>query len=180
VFSNKKFIPAAIIAVFAFLGAAYGDETLYPGAPSPTSAGWETGNSDSRVEAGKRYDLHQNYEKAIREYRAAVQVNPNNETAYGLMGYAYFRNHEFDKAIDALENSIRLNPADLMSYYNLSLVFWAKGEKEDAVQQLKDLFDFDPDYLAKVLNDPQFKEVVKSSEFKSLEGDLSEPEGDVK
>jgi len=94
------------------------------------------------------------------------------------MGYAYFQNHEFDKAIDALEDSIRLNPADLMSYYNLSLVFWARGEKEDAVQQLKDLFDFDPDYLAKVLNDPQFKDVVKSSEFKSLEGDLSETKGD--
>ena len=53
------------------------------------------------------------YESAIKEYEAAMQLNPNSmiaQNAQYYMGQSYFKAGQFDEALNTFENLIEGNP----------------------------------------------------------------------
>jgi tetratricopeptide (TPR) repeat protein len=73
----------------------------------------------------------------VREYRRALELNPNFGTAYGLLGWALALDGRSDEAIDSLEQAIRMSPCDplVASYYcGLSIAHYFARRYEEAVE----------------------------------------------
>ena len=121
--------------------------------------------TDSLIKSAKDHFRQHQLDLAISDYLKAIQTDPYNDDAYGLLGYAYYRNKQFSQAQDALQLSIRLNPNNFMSYYNLALVLWAKGQKNNTFDQLKYLFTNDRKYISLVSDDTQFHEIIHDPEY---------------
>ena len=55
-------------------------------------------------------DSNQDLERAIREFQAALRINPTNASAHYDLGVAYRKLGQWDKAIADLTKAIELNP----------------------------------------------------------------------
>lgn len=59
---------------------------------------------------GMRYELQNQYDKAIMDYTKAIEINPNNAVAYGRRGRSYAMQGQYDKALADLIKSIEIDP----------------------------------------------------------------------
>jgi len=118
------------------------------------------------VENAKKFYKKDRFEEAIKEYKKAIRLDPNNAQTYGLLGYSYYRDQQLPQAIRAFQSSLKINPKELMSYYNLSLAYWANYQRGESIDQLKTLFSMDPKYKKLIKQDSQFNEILKSPYFK--------------
>lgn len=136
----------------------------------PSIAEWDEMKAQAKIhiEGGKKYFFAQDYDNAIGEYQKAIGVDPKNSEAYDLMGYSYFREGKLDEARKALNTSASLDPHNLMSYYNLALVVWAQNQPYQAVLYLKVYINGDKKHKRLIEEDPQFKELIQSDEYKKL------------
>jgi tetratricopeptide (TPR) repeat protein len=63
-------------------------------------------------------------DEAIKKYKKALKINPNNvETRYKL-GFALIRNGFFDEAIEERGEVIRIDPKDEGAHNNLRLALY--------------------------------------------------------
>lgn len=60
--------------------------------------------------AGTRREMHAMDNEDIAKYQAALQHDPNNASACGFLGDAYFKQGRYELAIPAYEKAIRLRP----------------------------------------------------------------------
>lgn len=64
-----------------------------------------------RLEANAEMELdQQNYPAAINLLEQITALNPQDDRAHALLGYAYQMNHQPDKAIAAYKRSLEINP----------------------------------------------------------------------
>ncbi len=130
---------------------------LYAPLPNPSPHG----------EQGKKYYLAHHYAKAIKEYEAALQEDPANFDAYGLMGYSCFKLGQVNRAVTFLEKSTEVNQGYVMGHYNLALVYWAMDLKKKAVEEITKVIELDPSFQKILEGDSQFDEIFQSSEYKA-------------
>lgn len=118
--------------------------------------------------------------EAIRLYDSAIELNPNNATAYQLRGYAQLRRaqitpdaHPSDLAdsIASLEKAVSIDPKQPWSYYNLSLAYWEANRREEAIDSLRRLLALDPSFRSIIAKDVQFNPFRKSKNFVALIGE---------
>jgi tetratricopeptide (TPR) repeat protein len=121
--------------------------------------------ADSLIKSAKEHYHQHQLDLAISDYLKAIQADPYKDDAYGLLGYAYYRNNQLPQAQDALQLSIRINPKNSMSFYNLTLVLWAEDQKSSAIDQLKYLFSIDNKYISLVSEDTQFHEIIHDPKY---------------
>ena len=58
------------------------------------------------------------YDNAIADYNAAIQLDPKDAVAYSNRGVAWGIKKEYDKAIADFSEAIRLDPKDVGAYNN--------------------------------------------------------------
>ena len=75
----------------------------------------------ARGEAGRMF-------KTVADYSETIRLDPNNATAYGNRGMAYYGNSELDRAIADFDEAIRLDPGDATAYNNRGAARVAKGD----------------------------------------------------
>ena len=74
-----------------------------------------------------------NYDEAIRCYKEAIELNPNNAIAYYNLGVAYSLGLQYyDEAIKCYNKAIELNLNDADLYYNLGFAYSVGMEDYDA------------------------------------------------
>jgi len=81
-----------------------------------------------------------------REYRRALQINP--DCAWALFGLAYtaYDAQKFDDAIGYLKKAISIDDKNARFHGNLGGVYFYKGLLEEAEAELKKAIELDPDY----------------------------------
>ncbi len=141
----------------------HSDNSFYKWADDNSIGKWDEINK--HINAGRKLYSQKDFKGAISEYLKAIDLDPNNGTAYGYMGYSYLRNGQLDEAEKSLQNAMRLNPGDPMNKYNSSLVYWTKQNGGLASFWLEQLYIIDYSFRRKVEKDPQFKDVIKSPEY---------------
>jgi tetratricopeptide (TPR) repeat protein len=91
---------------------------------------------------GYVYEATGNYQEAIGEYQAAVQINANIADLYLSLGRPYRLLGIYDQAVDALSRANALNPADPTPDLIISRIYYTTGEyakaEQYAEQALKD------------------------------------------
>jgi Flp pilus assembly protein TadD len=68
-------------------------------------------------------------EEAIRSYRRAISVHPDNAEAHNMLGVALFRSGDPEAARSHLEEAVRLAPDALEYRTNLEVVRGASGRR---------------------------------------------------
>jgi tetratricopeptide (TPR) repeat protein len=86
-------------------------------------------------------DVH----SADREYRAALEANPNDGTARGDLAVLFAETGDYDTAVRLWQRVFDADPAQAAAGYNLALGQCRLGRKDDAAVTLKRLLSFSPD-----------------------------------
>ena len=100
---------------------------------------------------GNSFNFRGKMEEAIKEYQAAIQINPEYADAYLNLGVAYASLGVEDRAERALKKAVQLEPYDAEAYYNLGLLYANRKLHPLAVEQYKKAISLNPD-SAKILN----------------------------
>jgi tetratricopeptide (TPR) repeat protein len=116
------------------------------------------GYSDARNNLGMLYLIQEKWDKAIDEFRVALQdvlyATPSH--AEGNMGYAYYRKGDKTKAIRHLKNATLVNPKFCRGYMWLGEIFQASAELKDAERYLDR-------FVERCLLDPNLKASIDAS-----------------
>jgi tetratricopeptide (TPR) repeat protein len=83
------------------------------------------------------------YDAAIAELRKALELDPDNASAYGFLGYAQMRHDYIPDAIASLQKSISLDPNNAQPHFNLADAYTQNRQFDSAIRELKEAFKLD-------------------------------------
>lgn len=112
---------------------------------------WSDNVKKSPAKARPHYNLGNSYflrgmtDKAILEFRDAIQIDPGYSDAYLNLGVAYASLGADEKAMEFLNKAIQLNPTDSESYYNIGLLYSNKGLGHLAIEQYQKALLLNPE-----------------------------------
>jgi tetratricopeptide (TPR) repeat protein len=87
-----------------------------------------------------------NTEEAIRDFRRALEIDPDFLIALVNIGNAYRRQKRWDEAKGVLERAIELSPEDADANYGLGMVFAELNDTDQAYDRLQKALAARPDY----------------------------------
>jgi len=83
---------------------------------------------------------------AEREYKRAIELNPNYATTYQWYGELLAALGRSDEAIEKMKMALELEPVNLIFNSTLGLVLWHAGKYDEAITQLKNTIELDPNF----------------------------------
>jgi TolB-like protein/Tfp pilus assembly protein PilF len=99
------------------------------------------------VLAGTSQDLWQ-WDVAEREYRRALELDPNNSNARHWYGLFLDRMGRFDDAIAQYKHALGLDPLNLTLNMNLAGIYADKGQYDQALDQYQKTLEIDQNYAS--------------------------------
>jgi tetratricopeptide (TPR) repeat protein len=81
---------------------------------------------------------------AIREFQAAIGINPNYANAHYNLGNAFCRTRNMDAAIQEFQEAIRINPNNADAHYNLGAALASQGNLDAAIQEYQEAIRLNP------------------------------------
>ncbi len=84
------------------------------------------------------------FPKCEREFRLALELNPNYATARGWYGLTLSMIGDHEEALAEAKQAVRLDPASSIINGMLGLVYWFGGEYDASLDQYKKASDLDP------------------------------------
>jgi tetratricopeptide (TPR) repeat protein len=91
------------------------------------------------------YALRQDLDDALKEYQAALQLQPNEPELHEALGELYLDNHSDDEAQTELQKSLALDPSRTHALYLLGRLYVQNRENEKALQYLHRALRLQPD-----------------------------------
>lgn len=92
------------------------------------------------------YHLNDRDHLAIRSYKKALDLNPNEARAYFNLGLIYLNKGYNDFAIQNFNKYISLNPNSISAYNNIGVAYALKGYYSKAIETYKQVLKLKPDY----------------------------------
>ncbi len=132
--------PRISIAVAGILAAAFGLFATAPQSPAKLNP----------VEAarlnnlGAAYMNQQLFEKGLRSFRQAAELDPKLTMAQLNVGIALLNLQKVDEAKTALQAAIKLDPKIPNAWYNLGLMAKNTGDAQGAVEAFRQVTEMDP------------------------------------
>ncbi|MFQ5900584.1 MAG: tetratricopeptide repeat protein [Thermodesulfobacteriota bacterium] len=93
---------------------------------------------------GIRFSLRGDYDRAIEEYKKALEYDPDVAEIHSNMAFAYMDTKEFEKSIVEQRKAIELNPYLVNAYYGLALVLEKKGDTTGALKNWEKYLEMAP------------------------------------
>jgi len=101
---------------------------------------------------GDYYFRHGEYEKAIEEFKTAIELNPNYGDAYHNLANVYRQIGNTEEAIANYKKALSFNPNLWQSHQNLASRYFELGEYELALQELEKAVKINPQNPALYVN----------------------------
>lgn len=89
---------------------------------------------------------------AVKAFRAAYALQPNNVKANYNYGVSLHQNNELDSAADFYWKALEINPNHVNCYYNLGLIYQEKGDLPVAAELYLNATALDPLHVEAQLN----------------------------
>ena len=86
------------------------------------------------------------YDKAIAEFRNAININPDFKEAHCLLGVIYIEQQKYTEAINPLKKAISIDKDYKEAYFNIALAYLKLGEFEEAKDAANYALGIDPTY----------------------------------
>ena len=99
---------------------------------------------DAFSEAILIYVLLNQSNNAFRDFRKALEIDPNDMITYNAMGIAYSQVGKMDDAISTLNTAISIDPSYSESYRNRGLLYFYKGDTLKALTDLNKAIELNP------------------------------------
>ncbi len=97
---------------------------------------------------GTGYSRKGEYDRAIRDFDAALRLKPDDASAFYNRGNAYAKKGEYDRAIRDFDAALRLRPDDASAFYNRGIVYYGKGQYDQAIRDFTEAIRLKPDYTS--------------------------------
>jgi len=106
-------------------------------------------NSQQWTDFGDRQKNNDDYEKSIRSYKEALEINPNYYRAWNHLGETYEKENQFDRAIKVYNKAIRAMPRLAREWrgkivYNQALKYYSRAQYQEAIKNLKEAVEVYP------------------------------------
>ena len=105
--------------------------------------------AEARVSLGNvRAICHWDLSGAEREYRRALELNPDHAMAhYSLCHYTLAQSGPFDEALAEANRALELDPLSLLINTGLGWCFYSARRYDEAIEQCRKTLELDPTYL---------------------------------
>jgi len=94
---------------------------------------------------GLRYEVRGDSNQAIKEYRRALELDPDYGLALNGLGYAFLATGEFEKAVELLQKYAALNPGEANPLDSLAEANFRWGRLDEAATMYKNALKIKPD-----------------------------------
>lgn len=137
---------------------------------------------DKHLEAGKRLLAKNDVQRAILEFKSAVQVMPKDPEVYYQLGVACLAAQDYRTAVIAFRKALDLNPKHVAAQLKMAQMLAQTDDKEllkDAQGRLKALLE-GPSATPEMLNTLAFTELklgATENAIQSLERALAQSRG---
>jgi tetratricopeptide (TPR) repeat protein len=84
---------------------------------------------------GLVYETEKDYDKAEKEYLAAVEQRPDSLDSYYALGYFYGRIEKYDKASETFEKIVVKDPEEMNAYYQIGRMGAFSGQNLDRAEE---------------------------------------------
>ncbi len=88
--------------------------------------------ADDCFRSGTRFFADGDYDKAIEEYKKAIQIDPNHINSHLNLGEAYYQKGMYQEAKKEYEYVLQLNSMHMKAHFNLGRTLAQEGKKEEA------------------------------------------------
>lgn len=97
---------------------------------------------------GKVYFYRGEPEKALEEFQAALEIDPENPALLRCAGESLIELNKYEQAMEYLGKGLRLSPEFADLHYFMGCAFIALGKKESAINELKEALNINPRYAS--------------------------------
>ncbi len=128
---------AVVLVIIAFSSITYSRNTLWQDSVTL----WRDTTLKSSTKFRPRFNLAKEYEargdlyQAAENYRAAINLKPDDVTAHNNLGNAYLNEGRLKEAIEEFQTAIRLNPDAPLTHDNLGYVYFKQGRPVEAIKE---------------------------------------------
>lgn len=104
--------------------------------------------TDSNVlfDQGNKYYREREFEKAIKTYKEAIEVNPDDKEIYFNLGLVYFKVNRLNESIVAYKNAIKIKPDDEHIHNNLGMAYMKLERFDEAIISFQEAIRLRSDY----------------------------------
>jgi len=89
-----------------------------------------------------------NWAAAEREFRKAIELNPNHTDARQGYGVFLFSRNRFDQAISEIKKAVELDPLSLQVRLNAGFLYWFGRRLDEAMGQVHKMIELEPKFFA--------------------------------
>ena len=101
--------------------------------------------AQEHLDKGEQFFRSARFEEAIKEYKLAIDANPQFADAYMYLGDRYYRMGQYHLAIPYFEESISLHPSQF-AYRFLGDAYRNVGKYNEAIETYRKALKIDPNY----------------------------------
>jgi tetratricopeptide (TPR) repeat protein len=112
---------------------------------------------------GVSYYDKRDYDRAIADHTAAIQLNLNESTAFNNRGNTYKAKGDLDHAIADFSQAIRINPRSAVAYFNRGIAYGLRRDFDRALADLNEAIRLSP----------------KNADYFEVRGMIFEAKGDI-
>jgi superkiller protein 3 len=134
---------AALLLGLVLASCGAGPATPIPEDEAPTVA-VESGTAEEHFQKGNEYAQQGQFQEAIDEYLAALEIEPEHVSALTNLGVAYYNTGRLQEAITQYEKAIAIAPEDADIYSNLGAAYVQTGQMEKALEQYQKAVELEP------------------------------------
>jgi Flp pilus assembly protein TadD len=124
-----------VVLFIALALAACGSETPTAEAPS----------LEEHFDQGNEFAQAGDFEKAIAEYQAVLEMAPDNVSALANLGVAFYSTGKLDEAVTQYEKALELEPGDADIHSNLGAAYVQLGQLDQALGEYQKAVEINPD-----------------------------------
>ena len=113
----------------------------------------QPGSAHYRLELARIYSMLSHLrqdkevlEKAVREFRTALDLNPHDGLAYSQLGWTFRQHGMYEEAAGELKMAIELDPTNVSFHWRLGSVYKANGELSKAKEEFQKVLDVIPNH----------------------------------
>jgi tetratricopeptide (TPR) repeat protein len=101
--------------------------------------------ADKHVIFGRDYARSEAYERALTNFKKALEYDPDLAAAYYFMGDTYLKMDSLSPALAALEKAVEIDPAYINAYQSIGQAYLEKGDTTQARNFFEQLATQRPD-----------------------------------